>query len=283
MTNISDNYLTLADGNKMPQQGFGVYKITDQSEFDQAIESAWNHGYRLFDTAQMYKNEQNLGDSLQKLSAPRDQMFITTKISEANQGYDKSISSLKESLTKLQMDYVDLLLIHWPINTEFFETWRAFEAIKKEGLAKSIGVSNYDMVHIQYLATQAHEMPVLNQIEVSPLMSQKPMLEFNAENNITTQAWSPLGRGKVLNNPTIQKVAEDTGKSAAQVILRWHLQNGIAIIPKSVHDARIAQNADIYDFELTSAQMAQMDSVNTNHRVSKEPELVYEFGEQYPY
>jgi diketogulonate reductase-like aldo/keto reductase len=283
MTNISDNYLTLADGNKMPQQGFGVYKITDQSEFDQAIESAWNHGYRLFDTAQMYKNEQNLGDSLQKLSAPRDQMFITTKISEANQGYDKSISSLKESLTKLQMDYVDLLLIHWPINTEFFETWRAFEDIKKEGLAKSIGVSNYDMVHIQYLATQAHEMPVLNQIEVSPLMSQKPMLKFNTENNITTQAWSPLGRGKVLNNPTIQKVAEDTGKSAAQVILRWHLQNGIAIIPKSVHDARIAQNADIYDFELTSAQMAQMDSVNTNHRVSKEPELVYEFGEQYPY
>ena len=283
LTNISDNYLTLADGNKMPQQGFGVYKITDQSEFDQAIESAWNHGYRLFDTAQMYKNEQNLGDSLQKLSAPRDQMFITTKISEANQGYDKSISSLKESLTKLQMDYVDLLLIHWPINTEFFETWRAFEDIKKEGLAKSIGVSNYDMVHIQYLATQAHEMPVLNQIEVSPLMSQKPMLKFNTENNITTQAWSPLGRGKVLNNPTIQKVAEDTGKSAAQVILRWHLQNGIAIIPKSVHDARIAQNADIYDFELTSAQMAQMDSVNTNHRVSKEPELVYEFGEQYPY
>ncbi|MFZ2352331.1 aldo/keto reductase, partial [Paucilactobacillus nenjiangensis] len=177
MTNISDNYLTLADGNRMPQQGFGVYKITDQSEFDQAIKSAWNHGYRLFDTAQMYKNEQNLGDSLQKLSAPRDQMFITTKISEANQGYDKSISSLKESLTKLQMDYVDLLLIHWPINTEFFETWRAFEDIKKEGLAKSIGVSNYDMVHIQFLATQAHEMPVLNQIEVSPLMSQKPMLK----------------------------------------------------------------------------------------------------------
>ena len=112
MTNISDNYLTLADGNKMPQQGFGVYKITDQSEFDQAIESAWNHGYRLFDTAQMYKNEQNLGDSLQKIGAPRDQMFITTKISETNQGYDKSISSLKESLTKLQTDYVDLLLVH---------------------------------------------------------------------------------------------------------------------------------------------------------------------------
>lgn len=283
MTNISNNYLTLADGNKMPQQGFGVYKITDQNEFDQAIASAWNHGYRLFDTAQMYKNEQNLGDSLKKLNVPRDEMFITTKISETNQGYEGSINSLKASLKKLQMDYVDLLLIHWPINTEFFETWRAFEDIKKSGLAKSIGVSNYDMVHLQYLATQAHEMPVINQIEVSPLMSQKPMLKFNDDNNIVTQAWSPLGRGKVLNHPTILAVAKDTGKSAAQVILRWHLQNGIAIIPKSIHDERIAQNADIYDFELSTSQMEQMDSVNTNHRVSKEPELVYEFGEQYPY
>lgn len=283
MTNISNNYLTLADGNKMPQQGFGVYKITDQNEFDQAITSAWNHGYRLFDTAQMYKNEQNLGDSLKKLNVPRDEMFITTKISETNQGYEGSINSLKASLKKLQMDYVDLLLIHWPINTEFFETWRAFEDIKKSGLAKSIGVSNYDMVHLQYLATQAHEMPVINQIEVSPLMSQKPMLKFNDDNNIVTQAWSPLGRGKVLNHPTILAVAKDTGKSAAQVILRWHLQNGIAIIPKSIHDERIAQNADIYDFELSTSQMEQMDSVNTNHRVSKEPELVYEFGEQYPY
>lgn len=283
MTNISNNYLTLADGNKMPQQGFGVYKITDQNEFDQAIASAWNHGYRLFDTAQMYKNEQNLGDSLKKLNVPRDEMFITTKISETNQGYEGSINSLKASLKKLQMDYVDLLLIHWPINTEFFETWRAFEDIKKSGLAKSIGVSNYDMVHLQYLATQANEMPVINQIEVSPLMSQKPMLKFNDDNNIVTQAWSPLGRGKVLNHPTILAVAKDTGKSAAQVILRWHLQNGIAIIPKSIHDERIAQNADIYDFELSTSQMEQMDSVNTNHRVSKEPELVYEFGEQYPY
>ena len=283
MTNISNNYLTLADGNKMPQQGFGVYKITDQNEFDQAIASAWNHGYRLFDTAQMYKNEQNLGDYLKKLNVPRDEMFITTKISETNQGYEGSINSLKASLKKLQMDYVDLLLIHWPINTEFFETWRAFEDIKKSGLAKSIGVSNYDMVHLQYLATQANEMPVINQIEVSPLMSQKPMLKFNDDNNIVTQAWSPLGRGKVLNHPTILAVAKDTGKSAAQVILRWHLQNGIAIIPKSIHDERIAQNADIYDFELSTSQMEQMDSVNTNHRVSKEPELVYEFGEQYPY
>jgi len=283
MTNISNNYLTLADGNKMPQQGFGVYKITDQNEFDQAIASAWNHGYRLFDTAQMYKNEQNLGDSLKKLNVPRDEMFITTKISETNQGYEGSINSLKTSLKKLQMDYVDLLLIHWPINTEFFETWRAFEDIKKSGLAKSIGVSNYDMVHLQYLATQANEMPVINQIEVSPLMSQKPMLKFNDDNNIVTQAWSPLGRGKVLNHPTILAVAKDSGKSAAQEILRWHLQNGIAIIPKSIHDERIAQNADIYDFELSTSQMEQMDSVNTNHRVSKEPELVYEFGEQYPY
>lgn len=281
--NVSDNLLTLADGNKMPQQGFGVYKITNHQEFAASIKAAWASGYRLFDTAQMYENEQFLGEALHGLQVPRSETFITTKISETNQGYDNTIASLKESLTKLQTDYVDLLLIHWPINTEFFNTWRAFEDLKKAGLTKSIGVSNYGMVHLQYLATQAHELPVVNQIEVSPYMSQKPLLKFQQEHNIVTQAWSPLGRGKNLNDPTLVKLAQAKGRSVAQIILRWHLQNGIAFIPKSTHAARIAENAAIYDFELTSAEMATVDSVNKNHRVSKEPELVYEFGKQYPY
>lgn len=283
MTDISNNLITLADGNQMPQQGFGVYKITDQDEFNQAVTAAWEQGYRLFDTAQMYENEQYLGKILHDLQVPREELFITTKISEANQGYDATIRSLKESLKKLQMDYVDLLLIHWPINTHFFDTWRAFEDLKAQGLTKSIGVSNYGMVHLQYLATQAREMPVLNQIEVSPYMSQKPLIHFHEENNIATQAWSPLGRGKVFNEPTLVKIAEQKHRSPAQIILRWHYQNSISFIPKSIHPDRIAQNAQIYDFELTTEEMHLMDVINKNHRVSKEPELVYEFGEQYPY
>lgn len=280
---IKDNLLTLADGNQMPQEGFGIYKITDQVELTGAVHAAYEAGYRLFDTAQMYQNEALLGQALADLNVARDNFFIATKVNEANQGYETTIASVKESLKKLRMDYVDLLMVHWPIHTHFFETWRAFEDLKKEGLTRSIGVSNYGMIHLQYLATQANEMPVVNQLECHPWLSEKPMLEFNRAHQIVTQAWSPLGRGQLLTEPVLQQIAAAHGKSSAQVILRWHLQNGVAIIPKSTHAARIQENAAIYDFELSPAEMAQIDGLNWNHRISKEPEMVYEFGEQYPY
>lgn len=280
---IKDNLLTLADGNQMPQEGFGIYKITDQVELTGAVHAAYEAGYRLFDTAQMYQNEALLGQALADLNVARDNFFIATKVNEANQGYEATIASVKESLKKLRMDYVDLLMVHWPIHTHFFETWRAFEDLKKAGLTRSIGVSNYGMIHLQYLATQANEMPVVNQLECHPWLSEKPMLEFNRAHQIVTQAWSPLGRGQLLTEPVLQQIAAAHGKSSAQVILRWHLQNGVAIIPKSTHVARIQENAAIYDFELSPAEMAQIDGLNWNHRISKEPEMVYEFGEQYPY
>ena len=280
---IKDNLLTLADGNQMPQEGFGIYKITDQVELTGAVHAAYEAGYRLFDTAQMYQNEALLGQALADLNMARDNFFIATKVNEANQGYEATIASVKESLKKLRMDYVDLLMVHWPIHTHFFETWRAFEDLKKAGLTRSIGVSNYGMIHLQYLATQANEMPVVNQLECHPWLSEKPMLEFNRAHQIVTQAWSPLGRGQLLTEPVLQQIAAAHGKSSAQVILRWHLQNGVAIIPKSTHAARIQENAAIYDFELSPAEMAQIDGLNWNHRISKEPEMVYEFGEQYPY
>lgn len=280
---ISNQFLTLADGYKMPQEGFGLYKITDEQEAVNAIKWAYEAGYRLFDTAQMYKNEKFVGEGLRQLAAPRESYFITTKVSEANQGYDQAKKSVADSLKKLGLDYVDLLLIHWPVHQHFFETWRAFEDLKAEGLVRSIGVSNYGMVHLEYLATKAREMPVLDQLEVHPWLTEKPMLRFNTEHNIITQAWSPLGRGKRLDDPVLLKLAEVHGKTPAQIILRWHLQNGIAIIPKSVHQERIKANADIFDFELSPAEMQQIDGLNTNHRISKEPEMVYEFGCQYPY
>lgn len=280
---ISNQFLTLADGYKMPQEGFGLYKITDEQEAVNAIKWAYEAGYRLFDTAQMYKNEKFVGEGLRQLAAPRESYFITTKVSEANQGYDQAKKSVADSLKKLGLDYVDLLLIHWPVHQHFFETWRAFEDLKAEGLVRSIGVSNYGMVHLEYLATKAREMPVLDQLEVHPWLTEKPMLRFNTEHNIITQAWSPLGRGKRLDDPVLLKLAAAHGKTPAQILLRWHLQNGIAIIPKSVHQDRIKANADIFNFELSPAEMQQIDGLNTNHRISKEPEMVYEFGCQYPY
>lgn len=283
MTDIQSNYLTLADGQKMPQQGFGVYKLTDSTTFTQTIKSAFEDGYRLFDTAQMYNNEADLGVALKALDVDRDDYFITTKVAEKNQGYQSAIDSVKDSLRKLQLDYVNLLLVHWPIHGHFFETWQAFEDMKKEGLTKSIGVSNYGMVHLQYLATQAHELPVVDQLECHPWLSEKPMIEFNNQHHIVTQAWAPLGRGRIFEEPIIKSLAQKYGKSPAQIILRWHLQNGLSFIPKSAHASRIKENADIYDFELTHDDMLKMDSINKNVRISQEPELVYEFNQQYPH
>ncbi len=283
MATISDQFLTLADGNKMPQEGFGVYKITDEDEMKVAIRSAWENGYRLFDTAQMYENEEMLGHALAELNVSRDQFFLTTKVAEKNQGYESAINSVKDSLQRLGLDYVDLLLVHWPINEHFFETWRAFEEMKKQGLTRSIGVSNYSMVHLEYLATQATEMPVVDQIECTPQLAQEPMRAFNHQHGIVTQAWSPLARGKMMDNQVLKQIAATHQRTVAQVILRWQLQIGNSFIPKSVHPSRIKENAAIFDFELSADEMRSIAKLNKNKRVSMEPELVYENNAQYPH
>ncbi|WP_314737948.1 aldo/keto reductase [Limosilactobacillus urinaemulieris] len=275
------NLLKLADGQLMPQEGFGLYKITDQSTITSSILNAYNAGYRLFDTAQLYKNEAEVGTALQELSLPRKELFITTKVAEPNQGFKKAILSVKDSLHKLKLDYVNLLLIHWPIERAFFDTWAALEELKKQGLTRSIGVSNYQIIHLQYLATQAHEMPVINQVERHPRLNQKPLIEYDRQHGIITQAWSPLGRGTVLTNPILEKIAKKHGKSPAQIVLRWHLQSGVAFIPKSVHEARIKQNIDIYNFSLTAEEMAAIDDLNDFTRVGKEPALVYEYNQKW--
>ncbi len=273
--------LKLADGNKIPQEGFGLYKITDQVTMNNSIQAAYQNCYRLFDTAQLYGNEKEVGQAFKNLSISRENIFVTTKVSEANQGYQSTIDSVKKSLKKLQMDYVDLLLVHWPIQRAFFDTWRAFEDLKKDGLTKSIGVSNFQIIHLQYLTTQANEMPVVNQIELHPRLTQKPMLKYDQEHQIITQAWSPLGRGVVLDIPELKSIAKQHNKSTAQIILRWHLQNGVSFIPKSVHPERIKQNADIYDFELSTDEMNQIDALNQYLRTGREPELTYENNHQY--
>lgn len=263
---IKTNLLTLADGQKMPQEGFGLYKVSGQSTISSAINSAYDAGYRLFDTAQLYKNEAEVGQALTDLNVSREELFVTTKVAEENQGYQKTIAAVKDSLHKLQLDYVNLLMIHWPIERAFFDSWAALEELKKAGLTKSIGVSNYQVIHLQYLATQAHEMPVVNQVERHPRLNQAPLVKFDTDHQIITQAWSPLGRGTILNDPVLMAIGAHHHKSAAQVILRWQLQSGVAFIPKSVHKSRIRQNTDIYGFSLSDHEMTQINQLNDFHR-----------------
>ena len=279
--NSKTNLLTLADGQQMPQEGFGLYKVTGQQTISAAIASAYQSGYRLFDTAQLYQNEAEVGQALADLYVPREELFVTTKVAEENQGYQRTIASVKDSLHKLQLDYVNLLMIHWPIERAFFDSWQALIDLKKAGLTKSIGVSNFQMIHLQYLATQASELPVVNQIERHPRLNQAPLVKFDCEHGIVTQAWSPLGRGTILSNPVLKQIGDHHHKSPAQVVLRWHLQSGVAFIPKSVHQARIEQNMDIYDFELTADEMAKIDALNDFHRTGKEPALVYEYNKKW--
>lgn len=278
---IKTNLLTLADGQKMPQEGFGLYKVSGQSTISSAINSAYDAGYRLFDTAQLYKNEAEVGQALTDLNVSREELFVTTKVAEENQGYQKTIAAVKDSLHKLQLDYVNLLMIHWPIERAFFDSWAALEELKKAGLTNSIGVSNYQVIHLQYLATQAHEMPVVNQVERHPRLNQAPLVKFDTDHQIITQAWSPLGRGTILNDPVLMAIGAHHHKSAAQVILRWQLQSGVAFIPKSVHESRIRQNTDIYGFSLSDHEMAQIDQLNDFHRTGKEPALVYEYNKKW--
>ncbi|AQW21276.1 glyoxal reductase [Lentilactobacillus curieae] len=280
MSEITNNTYQLADGNSIPMMGFGTYLLDDAEKMDTAVKAAYEAGYRLFDTAQLYQNERLLGEAIRKLGISRDKIFITDKITEMNQGYDLTINSADYSLQQMGTDYFDLLLVHWPISDKFFDTWRAFEELKKQGKAKSIGVSNFTQAHLQLLKTQANEMPVLNQIETHPYLTQQPMIDFDKQESILTQAWSPLGRGLVLEDPMIKKIADHHDRSIAQVILRWQLQRGVAIIPKSKTVSRVKENIQL-DFELSDDEMTMIDILDKNQRTGNEPELVYEKGKQY--
>ncbi|PTM22140.1 aldo/keto reductase [Lactobacillus sp. PFC-70] len=280
LSNITDT-IQLADGNQMPGLGFGTYLINDQDTMDHSIQTAWDAGYRLIDTAMLYRNEDLLGTSLQKLGLPREALFLTSKVAEIVQGYDQTMKAVEGSLKRLQTNYLDLLLIHWPVREHFFETWKALEQLKANGQVKSIGVSNYTIAHLELLALKAKEMPVVNQVEYHPYLNQQALVDYDREQDIVTEAWSPLGRRVVLDDPMIAKMAKHHQKTVAQVILRWELQHGVLPIPKSTHAERIQENAGIFDFTLAEDEMGMIDLLNKNQRTGNEPEIVYETGKQY--
>lgn len=262
----------LNDGHKIPYLGLGTWQSRN-SDCSQAVSLALDHGYDMIDTAQAYNNEAQVGKGWQESSRQRETFFLTTKIWNMHQGHKSTKRSFKNSLKKLGTDYVDLLLIHWPNIKRFsrtVETWQAMIELQKEGLARSIGVSNFTPVLIDDLAEQTGVLPAVNQVEFHIFLYQKDLAEYSREKQIQLEAYSPLARGKFLNDPNLLQVAQKYGKSTAQVMLAWLLRHNIVPIPKSIHESRILENADIF-FELDQADLTLLDGLNRNERVILPP------------
>ncbi|GAA5103565.1 aldo/keto reductase [Orbus sasakiae] len=259
----------------LPRLGFGTYKITDLDEMEKAIAQALNVGYRSFDTAQLYKNERELGTALKNSGYKRQDYCVTSKIHNKNQGYDETLHAFDQVLDDLQMDYVDLFLVHWPLSNTFFETWKAFERIFEEKRAKAIGVCNFNISHLELLSTKANVKPVINQIELHPYLTQEKLVQYLQQEHIAIEAWSPLARGKINDEKLLLELGQKYHKSPTQITLRWHMQKGFIAIPKSSNPIRIADNANIFDFELTDAEIKQIDQLNQDFRTGPNPDDVY--------
>ncbi|WP_286885273.1 aldo/keto reductase [Aneurinibacillus sp. UBA3580] len=268
---ISD-YTTLHNGVRMPWLGLGVYKTQEGEEVEQAVKAAIEIGYRSIDTAALYHNERGVGNAIKMCGVPREELFITTKVWNSHQGYDATLRAFEESRQKLGLEYLDLYLIHWPVKEKYKDTWRAFEKLYEDGLVRAIGVSNFHVHHLKDLLMDARIIPMVNQVEFHPRLTQKELLRFCKEKGIQMEAWSPLMRGRLLDDPVLNKIGRKYGKTPAQVILRWDLQHGVVTIPKSVHAERIAANADIFDFTLTDEEMNQIDGLNRNERSGQDPD-----------
>lgn len=275
MSKAFTDTIQINNGVQMPQHGFGVYKISDPGEMETAVLRALEVGYRSFDTAQMYQNEGILGELLHGSQVSRKELFVTTKINNGNQGYDQTLFTFEESLVDLQLSQLDLLLVHWPSQKHFFDTWRAIERLYEEKMVKAIGVSNFHIEHLERLNTKANVMPMVNQVELHPYLTQEPLREYLKDHDIAVEAWSPLGRGRILQDPVLEEMAERYGKTVAQIILRWHLQQDIIVIPKSITPSRIAENANIYNFELSVEDIAAISGLNRDMRTGSDPDQVY--------
>ncbi|EGK08442.1 aldo/keto reductase family oxidoreductase [Desmospora sp. 8437] len=267
------NMVTLNNGLKMPQLGFGVWQVEDE-KVTAAVAKALEVGYTSIDTAMIYKNETGVGKAIKESGIPREDLFVTTKVWNSDQGYEKTLKAYDESLKRLGIDYADLYLIHWPTPKydEYVDTYKAMEKLYKDGRVKAIGVCNFEVEHLQRLLDECEIKPVLNQVECHPYLAQNELKEFCAEHDIFVEAWSPLDQGgEVLQDQEIQKIADSHGKTNAQVILRWHLQNNTIVIPKSVTPSRIEENFDVFDFELTAAEMKVIDALDRNARRGPHP------------
>jgi 2,5-diketo-D-gluconate reductase A len=271
MTTVPD--LTMNDGRTIPQLGFGVFQIP-QDETEVAVTTALKEGYRLIDTAQGYQNEEGVGAALAASDLSPDEVFVTTKLTNSEQGYDKTMRAFDASMAKLGLDVLDLFLIHWPLPMfdQFVDTWRAFEKLQADGRIRSIGVSNFEIEHFERLFAETEVVPAVNQVELHPQFPQAELRAFHAEHGILTESWGPLGQGKgLLENEHVRRVAERRHRTPAQVVLRWHVQLGLVVIPKSVTPSRIAENFAVFDFELDDSDLAEIAAVETGERLGPDP------------
>mgnify|MGYP006302277425 FL=1 len=263
---------TLNNGVKMPWVGLGVFMSQPGKEVEQAVRWALEIGYRHIDTASFYENEDGVGKALAESDVDREDIFVTTKVWNSEQGYNETLAAFDRSRSKLRTDYVDLYLVHWPIQSSFKDTWKALEKLYANGSVRAIGVSNFLQHHLEDLMGDFDVVPAVNQVEWHPFVLQKSLLDFCKKEGIQFEAWSPLSRGKFLDNEVIQDIARKHEKTPAQVLIRWDLQHEVVTIPKSVHRERIEENSKVFDFELSSEDMQRLDALDTNTRIGPHPD-----------
>ena len=269
---VNQQSILLNNNLLMPQIGLGVFKAQEGGEVEQAILTALEQGYRKIDTASVYRNEAGVGKAIRQSGISREDIFLATKVWNTDQGYQETLAAFEQSLDRLQTHYVDLYLVHWPVKGKYKETYKALEKIYGDGKAKAIGVSNFQIHHLEDLMAAMDIVPAVNQVEMHPHLQQKELLTFAQKHHILLEAWRPIMMGEVLNIPELQSIAALHGKSAVQITLRWLIQKGVAIIPKSANPKRIAQNIDIFDFELSDSEMQTVAQLDLGKRLGPDPD-----------
>ncbi|MBG0511617.1 aldo/keto reductase [Agrobacterium sp. MOPV5] len=272
---VSQPQVCLNDRNTIPQLGLGVWK-TPPDVTSSAVDAALRAGYRHVDTAAAYHNEAGVGEGIRAAGVARENIFVATKLWNDDQGYDSTLRAFDDSLTRLGLDYVDLYLIHWPSPGRglYVDTWKAFIQLKEQGRVRSIGVCNFAPEHLSKIISETGVTPAINQIELHPRFQQRKLRDFNAKHGIATQSWSPLGRGTLLTDPTIVSIADKHGRTPAQIIIRWHIDNGLIVIPKSVSSSRIIENFDVFGFGLDETDLAAIAKLNSGDgRIGPDPEI----------
>lgn len=260
----AQTHITFNDGRSIPQVGLGVWRTPNETAVT-AVQTALEAGYRHVDTAAIYGNEEGVGEGLKQSGVPREEVFVTTKLWNEDQGFDSTLRACEASLDRLGVAYVDLYLIHWPAprKDRYLDTWKAFVRLKEEGRVRSIGVSNFEAEHLDRIIDATGVVPVLNQIELHPRFQQRALREIHAARGIATQSWSPLGQGQLLEDPVITGIAARHGRTPAQIIIRWHIDKGLIVIPKSVTPSRIRQNFDVFGFSLSADDVAAIDALDS--------------------